>query len=177
MFQDFHFNLCVSACANISRAATTKFHAFCRPALQQTVSIEMVHIEIFTIMLSYNDELFTLQIKMKWQYAILAFALFSAASAEALMEEEGDPRLGYISVGSDGTTSITFNATSIQNAVILGLFILVLGALILPLFGISLGSLFGSDSSDTGYGYGFDQATYDQGFESSANAYNSFSKR
>jgi len=117
------------------------------------------------------------QIKMKWQYAILAFALFSAASAETYEEEEGDPRLGYIAVGSDGTTSITFNATSIQNAVILGLFILVLGALILPLFGISLGSLFGSDSSDTGYGYGFDQATYDQGFESSANAYNSFSKR
>merc|ERR1711992_339891 len=108
--------------------------------------------------------------KMKWQYAILAFALFSASSAETYEEEEGDPRLGYISVGSDG-------ATSIQNAVILGLFILVLGALILPLFGISLGSLFGSDSSDTGYGYGFDQATYDQGFESSANAYNSFSKR
>lgn len=112
---------------------------------------------------------------MKWQYAILAFAFFSAVSAES--EEEGDARLGYIAVGSDGTTSITFNATSIQNAVILGLFILVLGALILPLFGVSLGSLFGSDSSDTGYGYGFDQATYDQGFESSANAYNSFSKR
>merc|ERR1711902_392328 len=110
------------------------------------------------------------KIKMKWQYAILAFALFAASSAETYEEEEGDPRLGYISVGSDGTTSITFNATSIQNAVILGLFILVL-------FGISLGSLFGSDSSDTGYGYGFDQATYDQGFESSANAYNSFSKR
>merc|ERR1712193_201952 len=117
------------------------------------------------------------QIKMKWQYAILAFALFSAASAETYEEEEGDPRLGYIAVGSDGTTSITFNATSIQNAVILGLFILVLGALILPLFGISLGSLFGSESSDTGYGYGFDQATYDQGYEPSANAYNSFSKR
>merc|ERR1739844_368014 len=110
------------------------------------------------------------KIKMKWQYAILAFALFAASSAETYEEEEGDPRLGYIAVGSDGTTSI-------QNAVILGLFILVLGALILPLFGISLGSLFGSDSSDTGYGYGFDQATYDQGFESSANAYNSFSKR
>merc|ERR1712176_1710270 len=114
------------------------------------------------------------KIKMKWQYAILAFALFAASSAETYEEEEGDPRLGYISVGGDGTTSITFNATSIQNAVILGLFILVLGALILPLFGISLGSLFGSDTS---YGYGFDQATYDQGFESSSNAYTSFSKR
>merc|ERR1712102_12962 len=110
------------------------------------------------------------QIKMKWQYAILAFALFSAASAETYEEEEGDPRLGYIAVGSDGTTSITFNATSIQNAVILGLFTLVLGALILPLFGVSLGSLFGSDSTDSGYSYGFDQPEF-------SNGYNSFSKR
>merc|ERR1712111_208564 len=120
----------------------------------------------------------THKIKMKWQYAILAFALFSAASAENYEEESGDPRLGYISVGSDGTTSITFNATSIQNAVILGLFILVLGALILPLFGVSLGSLFGSDSADTGYGYGFDKtADFSSGYQTSGEAYNSFSKR
>merc|ERR1711913_204258 len=46
-----------------------------------------------------------------------------------------------------------------------------------PTVRFSLGSLFGSDSSDTGYGYGFDQASYEQGYESSANAYNSFSKR
>ena len=107
--------------------------------------------------LTYNDQMFILQIKMKWQYAILAFALFSAASAEALMEEEGDPRLGYISVGSDGTTSITFNATSIQNAVILGLFLLVLGALLLPLFGINMGE-------ETGYGegYGYETSGYEE---------------
>merc|ERR1719385_191479 len=110
---------------------------------------------------------------MKWLlFVTSALACLALVSAETYTEEEeGDARLGYVSVGSDGTTSITFNATSIQNAVILGLFILVLGALILPLFGISLGSLFGSDSSDTGYGYGFDQATYDQGYEPSANAY------
>merc|ERR1711910_140712 len=117
---------------------------------------------------------------MKWLlFATSALACLAFVSGETYVEEEeeGDARLGYVSVGSDGTTSITFNATSIQNAVILGLFILVLGALILPLFGISLGSLFGSDTSDTGYGYGFDQASYDQGYESSANAYNSFSKR
>ena len=88
---------------------------------------------------------------MRWQYAILALGLVaSAASAETFEEEDGDARLGYISVGSSGATSITFNATSIQNAVILGLFTLVLGALILPLFGVSLGSLFGGDSSDSG---------------------------
>jgi len=109
---------------------------------------------------------------MKWQYAVLALAIVSAVSAETYEEEEGDARLGYITVGSDGSTSITFNATSIQNAVILGLFVLVLGALVLPLFGISLGSLFGSESSDTGYGYG-----YEQQYESPATGYQSFSKR
>lgn len=114
------------------------------------------------------------QTKMKWQYAVLAFAIVSAVSAETYEEEEGDARLGYITVGSDGSTSITFNATSIQNAVILGLFVLVLGALVLPLFGISLGSLFGSsDSADTGYGYGYEQ----QGYEAPASGYQSFSKR
>ena len=116
---------------------------------------------------------------MKWQFAILALFIIGSASADQYEEEEGDARLGYISVGSSGQTSITFNATSIQNAVILGLFTLVLGALILPLFGVSLGSVFGSDSgSGTGYGaYGFDQPEFNQGYENSANAYNSFSKR
>jgi len=79
---------------------------------------------------------------------------------------------GYVSVGSGGDTSITFNATSIQNGVILGLFVLVLGALVLPLFGISLTSLFGSD--DTGYGYGYDQSAYEA---PSSSSYQSFSKR
>ena len=57
-------------------------------------------------------------------------------------------------------------------------FVLVLGALILPLFGVSLGSVFGSDSTGSGYGaYGFDQTDFNNAYESSANAYNSFSKR
>merc|ERR1719158_849940 len=112
------------------------------------------------------------------KYAVLALALScTAVRCEAVEEEGGDARLGYVSVGSDGTTSITFNATSIQNAVILGLFVLVLGALVLPLFGISLGGLFGSDS-DTGYGYGYEQPAYtSDGFDAPASSYQSFSKR
>jgi len=112
------------------------------------------------------------------KYAVLALALSSTAvRCEAVEEEEGDARLGYVSVGSDGTTSITFNATSIQNAVILGLFVLVLGALVLPLFGISLGSLFGSDS-DTGYGYGFESPDYaSAGYDAPAASYQSYAKR
>merc|ERR1719411_595174 len=72
-------------------------------------------------------------------------------------EEEGEARLGYISVASGGDTSLTFNATSIQNAVILGLFLLVLGALLLPLFGINMGG-------DEGYGegYGYEATAYEE---------------
>jgi len=110
---------------------------------------------------------------MKLFVCLLAVAaIVGHAAAESY--EDGDERLGYVSVGSGGDTSITFNATSIQNAVILGLFVLVLGALVLPLFGISLASLFGSsESSDTGYGYGYEQA----GYEAPASSYQSFSKR
>ena len=92
---------------------------------------------------------------MKWLYVIAAVALFASTHAfEVEHPEEGDARLGYISVASDGATSLTFNATSIQNAVILGLFLLVLGALLLPLFGINMGEDEGGYgySSDSGYG-------------------------
>merc|ERR1719385_73607 len=119
---------------------------------------------------------------MKWLlFVTSALACLALVSAETYTEEEeGDARLGYVSVGSDGTTSITFNATSIQNAVILGLFVLVLGALVLPLFGISLGSLFGSGEGETGYGYGYQEPVYTSGYEAPSSAptgYNSYTKR
>merc|ERR1712142_562334 len=94
-------------------------------------------------------------ITMKWIICTVAcLAFFAAANAE-LVEEDGDARLGFISVGSGGATTLTFNATSIQNAIILGLFILVLGALVLPLFGVSV-----AEEEATGYGYGYEQPAY-----------------
>jgi len=94
---------------------------------------------------------------MKWIIlTVVSLAFFAATNAE-LVEEEGDARLGFIQVGSGGATTLTFNATSIQNAIILGLFVLVLGALVLPLFGVAAG-----EEEATGYGYGY---------ETPANAY------
>ena len=47
----------------------------------------------------------------------------------------------------------------------------MLGALVLPLFGLSLGGLFGvEESAETGYQYGYEQPAYGQ-------AYGSFAKR
>jgi len=93
---------------------------------------------------------------MKWIIStVVCLALFAASNAEELVEENGDARLGFISVGSGGATTLTFNATSIQNAIILGLFILVLGALVLPLFGVSV-----AEEEPTGYGYGYEQPAY-----------------
>merc|ERR1712025_3165 len=101
---------------------------------------------------------------------ILSLALFASACAEDFEQEDGEARLGYITVGSGGATTLTFNATSIQNAIILGLFILVLGALVLPLFGISMDGA----AEETGYGYGYEQPAY--GYED-ASAYQGYSKR
>eukprot|EP00095_Tigriopus_kingsejongensis_P007579 maker-scaffold506_size152672-snap-gene-0.20 protein:Tk07579 transcript:maker-scaffold506_size152672-snap-gene-0.20-mRNA-1 annotation:"---NA---" len=112
---------------------------------------------------------------MKWMYAVAAFALFAVAQAEFETEEEaGDPRLGFITVDGAGVTSVTFNATSIQNAVILGLFILVLGALIIPL----LGFLGGKEEETSGYGSsGYEQTGYQTGYEQPSSGYNTYSKR
>jgi len=99
---------------------------------------------------------------MKWIIlTVVSLAFFATAHAE-LVEEEGDARLGFISVGNTGATTLTFNATSIQNAIILGLFILVLGALVLPLFGVSV------EEESTGYGYGYEQPAY--GYDDAASA-------
>merc|ERR1712102_6804 len=97
---------------------------------------------------------------MKW--IILSLALFASACAEDFEQEDGEARLGYITVGSGGATTLTFNATSIQNAIILGLFILVLGALVLPLFGVSV------EEETSGYGYGYEQPAY--GYDDAATA-------
>ncbi len=48
-----------------------------------------------------------------------------------------------------------------QNGVILGVVLLILGALILPLFGISLGAFFNPTGSGGGSG-GFNGYSYDQ---------------
>ena len=106
---------------------------------------------------------------MKWIYAFATIALFATSAFGYETEDEyaGDARLGYISVASDGATSLTFNATSIQNAVILGLFLLVLGALILPLFGEA------AADTESSYGYGADQT----GYEDPAAGYAGYAKR
>jgi len=92
---------------------------------------------------------------MKWMIlTVISLAFFAQCHAS---EAEEEARLGYITVGNSGATTLTFNATSIQNAIILGLFILVLGALVLPLFGVSMD---GEYEEPAGYGYGYDQAEY-----------------
>ncbi len=112
--------------------------------------------------------------KMKWIFLTVFLACVVASRADdTYFEEEGDlgdARLGFITVGSDGSTSLTFNATSIQNAVIVGLFILVLGALLVPLFG--------AFDEETGYGYGYEQPSgYQTGYEQPSTGYSTYSKR
>merc|ERR1712049_95063 len=99
-------------------------------------------------------------LKMKW--IILSLALFASACAEDFEQEDGEARLGYITVGSGGATTLTFNATSIQNAVILAL------------FGVSMDEYISDSGSGSGYGYGYEQSAYD-GYQQPE--YGQYSKR
>jgi len=103
---------------------------------------------------------------MKWIYAFAAIALFaSSALAYETEEEEGDARLGYYNV-ANGVTTLTFNATSIQNAVVLLLFLGLIGALIVPLFlqGGAAVAVPAPASDGYGYGYGQEQVYDDAGY-------------
>jgi len=96
---------------------------------------------------------------MKWLIALATVAVLASSAYAYDFEtpEEGDARLGFINVGTDGVTSLTFNATSIQNAVVLLLFLGLIGALIAPLF---LGAA--EAEADTGYGYGQESTGYEE---------------
>merc|ERR1711976_505931 len=114
----------------------------------------------------------------KWLFVlVVSLATFAHALEEEDLDDVGDARLGFITVTGNGGTSIAFNATSIQNAVILGLFLLVLGALLLPLLGLNL---FGGEES-SGYGYGYEQSGYSSagsGYEQPSSSYgHGFAKR
>merc|ERR1712038_1339149 len=92
---------------------------------------------------------------------ILSLCLLIGLSAVRCDEnEDGEERLGYYTITDAGASTLSFNATSVQNMVILGLLLLVLGALILPMFGINIlaeettgASAYGSDTTDYGQAY------------------------
>lgn len=112
---------------------------------------------------------------MKWLVSIVAVAMLAhCAVATELEEDAGDARYGYFTVGSGGTTTLTFNATSIQNGVILALFIFVLGALIIPLYtGVFNAQDTGYEEPASGYGYGYEAPA--SGYEEPA--YHGYAKR
>merc|ERR1712244_78746 len=90
--------------------------------------------------------------------------LVTVASVRGESTEDGEARVGYYSINSAGASTLTFNATSIQNGVLLGFLVLVLGALILPLFGVNLLASDEYTSAST------DSASYGE-------AYSNFAKR
>ncbi|XP_076062339.1 uncharacterized protein LOC143037685 [Oratosquilla oratoria] len=97
--------------------------------------------------------------------AVLCFASVVRAEDVEKMEEEG--RFGFLTLDNNGAT-LTFNSTSIQYAVLIGLAVLLGSLILLPLFGLSLGSIFNSGYEAPVYGY--DTSGY-------ASSYSSYAKR
>merc|ERR1712244_50441 len=93
--------------------------------------------------------------------------LVTVASVRGESTEDGEARVGYYSINSAGASTLTFNATSIQNAVLLGFIVLVLGALILPLFGVNLlaSDEYTSASTDAVYGQAYSNFAKRTGLE------------
>jgi hypothetical protein len=107
---------------------------------------------------------------MEIKNIILILMLIHCSKAENIekLSYEDEARLAYYTTTGDGASFMTFNGTSMQNLVVLGVIIVVLGSLLLPYFGISNGILgiFGEESNtnkndfqgipviNTGIGYG-----------------------
>merc|ERR1739838_461688 len=64
---------------------------------------------------------------------------------------EEEARLAYYTTTGDGSTFMTFNGTSMQNLVVLGVLVVVLASLLLPYLGLSNGifGLFSDESNNT----------------------------
>ena len=85
------------------------------------------------------------------QSLFFLFLLVNYSYSEEKFTEEGEARLAYYTTTGDGSTFATFNGTSMQNLVILGIISVVLASLLLPYLGLSQGlfGLFAGESSNT----------------------------
>ena len=72
---------------------------------------------------------------------ILMFIHCLKAENSDMLSYEDEARLAYYTTTGDGASFMTFNGTSMQNLVVLGVIIVVLGSLLLPYFGVSNGIL------------------------------------
>ena len=70
----------------------------------------------------------------------LVILLASKTSAEDNLDED-EARLAYYTNTAEGSSYATFNGTSMQNFVVLGVIVVVLASLLLPYYGITNGIL------------------------------------
>lgn len=97
----------------------------------------------------------------------------SIMDEDLMMESEGNlhetPRFGFLNLNNDGAT-LTFNSTSLQYAVVIGIILLVVALVAIPLLGLDLANVFAPRDDYYPYHQGYDQT---QGYSS----YTNFAKR
>ncbi|XP_071546805.1 uncharacterized protein [Panulirus ornatus] len=104
-------------------------------------------------------------------FAVLT-VLFMAALASAETENEAlkeTSRFGFLNLDGDSST-VTFNSTSLQYAVIAGIVILLVALVVVPLLGFDLATLFSARDGYDPYNYGYDQ-------NNAYSSYTSYAKR
>lgn len=92
--------------------------------------------------------------------SVASAALPKETARKARMEENGIAdtdggagRFGFLTINDDGA-SLTFNSTSLQYAVVIGVVLLILALVVVPLLGFDIAKLFAPrDGYDSNYGY------------------------
>ncbi|XP_027239076.1 uncharacterized protein [Penaeus vannamei] len=106
---------------------------------------------------------------MKTFVAVALLCLFAVARAEDDNSLEETARFGFLSLDDNGAT-LSFNSTSLQTAVVVGVILLILALVLVPLLGFDLAKLFAGKESYDYPNYAYDNT---QGYSS----YTSYAQR
>lgn len=106
---------------------------------------------------------------MKCFVAIALLCLFAVARAEDDSSLEETARFGFLSLDNSGAT-LSFNSTSLQTVVVVGVILLILALVLVPLLGFDLAKLFAGKESYDYPNYAYDNT---QGYSS----YTSYAQR
>jgi len=103
--------------------------------------------------------------------AVLAFLALAAA------EEDMEPRLGFLSNPTTNSIALTFNQTSLNNALLFGAAFLLVTVIVLPILGITI---FGGAFDVFGLGDAFrrrDRNAYSQEYDANADYYAQYAQQ
>lgn len=103
--------------------------------------------------------------------------IVALAFVACVVAEEVEPRLGFFSQPDSSSIALTFNQTSLNNAILFGAAFLLVTVIVLPILGITI---FGGAFDVFGLGDAFrrrDRNAYSQEYDASADYYAQYAQQ